>query len=316
MAGRTLTVPAKIDNVFPTIPNASIFLYTLAPDKLLGWNYELNAVERSIILEEYHGLPNFGMGDAMNYEAIIAAGPDVAVSVGPLNEGAIDQADKLADSIGVPVVMVSARLEDAPAVYRLLGDLLNLQDRAEELASYAETTFADVTGMTIPDGQKARIYYGNGEDSLETARPGSTNAQIIDMVNAVNAADLELGDGGRIRISLEQLLAWDPDVIIVNGEPRASLTGGSAAAAILNGQDFISLKAVKNGMVFGAPNAPFSWIDRPQGPNRIIGIRWLAKKIYPDFFDYHVDDEVRAFFKLFYHVELTDEKLAEVYNGY
>ena len=45
-------------------------------------------------------------------------------------------------------------------------------------------------------------------------------------------------------------------------------------------------------------------------------MRWLAGKIYPDYFSFDVDEEVREFFQLFYHVELTDEQLAEVYNGY
>jgi len=83
----------------------------------------------------------------------------------------------------------------------------------------------------------------------------------------------------------------------------------------LNNNNYATLKAVKNNMVYGAPGAPFSWIDRPPGPNRIIGMRWLAKKIYPDHFDYDIDEEVREFFRLFYHMELTDEKLAEVYYG-
>jgi iron complex transport system substrate-binding protein len=170
--------------------------------------------------------------------------------------------------------------------------------------------------MAIPDIDKIRIYYGNGEDSLETAPPGSADGQIIDMVNAINAADLELGDGSRIKISAEQLLAWDPDVIIVNGEPKINMSGATAADAILYNPIFSSLKAVKNNMVYGAPNAPFSWIDRPPGPNRVVGMRWLAKKIYPDYFSYDVDDEVREFFRLFYHVELTNENLVNLYRGY
>lgn len=316
MAGRTMTIPAEINGVFSTGPIAAIYLYTLVPDKLLGWNYELNDIEKSIILEKYHSLPNFGMGDAINYEAVIAAGPDIAFNVSAINEGTIDASDKLAESLGIPVVMVSTDMTDAPEVYRFMGELFGVEDQAELLAAYAERTFDDISNMDIPDEEKVRIYYGNGEDSLETAPAGSSHGQIIDMVNAINAADLELGDGSRVQISKEQLLAWDPDVIIVNGEPKATLSGGAAADAILNDPDYAVLKAVQNGMVFGTPNAPFSWVDRPPGPNRIIGMRWLAGKIYPDYFNFDVDEEVREFFHLFYHVDLTDEQLVEVYNGY
>ena len=309
MAGRTMTVPLEIESVFSTGPVAAIYLYTLVPDKLLGWNYALNDIEKSIILEQYHDLPNFGQGDAVNYEAVIAAGPTI------INDGSIDASDALAEQLGVPVVMVSSDLLDAPAVYRFMGELFGVEEQAEALAAYAEETFNAISSLDIPNEEKVRIYYGNGEDSLETAPAGSSHGQIIDLVNAVNVADLELGDGSRVQISAEQLLAWDPDVIIVNGEPKADMTGSAAAEAILADPLFATLKAVQNGAVYGTPNAPFSWVDRPPGPNRIVGMRWLSGLIYPEYLDYDVDEAVREFFQLFYHVELTDEQLTQLYNG-
>lgn len=315
MAGRTMTVPLEIESVFSTGPAAAIYLYTLVPDKLLGWNYALNDIEKSIILEQYHDLPNFGQGDAVNYEAVIAAGPTIALNVTSINDGSIDASDALAEQLGVPVVMVSSDLLDAPAVYRFMGELFGVEEQAEALSAYAEETFNAISSLDIPNEEKVRIYYGNGEDSLETAPAGSSHGQIIDLVNAVNVADLELGDGSRVQISAEQLLAWDPDVIIVNGEPKADMTGSAAAEAILADPLFATLKAVQNGAVYGTPNAPFSWVDRPPGPNRIVGMRWLSGLIYPEYLDYDVDEAVREFFQLFYHVELTDEQLTQLYNG-
>lgn len=315
MAGRTITVPAEIESVFSTSPISTIYLYTLAPDKLLGWNYELNDIEKSIILEQYHSLPNFGMGDKINYEAVIAANPTIALNVGTINDKMISECDALTKSLGIPVIAVDGDLMKAPESYRFLGELFQMKEEAEALAVYAEKTFNDITNMKIPEDKKVRMYYGNGEDSLETAPAGSSHAQIIDLVNAVNVADLELGDGSRVQISAEQLLAWDPDIIVVNGEPKSNMSGGSAADSILNNPDFASLKAVQNGQVYGTPNAPFSWVDRPPGPNRIIGIRWLSGLIYPEYLNFDVDEAVREFFHLFYHVNLTDEDLAKLYSG-
>lgn len=315
MAGRTMTVPTEIESVFSTGSVAAIYLYTIVPDRLLGWNYELNDIEKSIILDEYETLPNFGMGDSVNYEAVIEANPTIALNVGTINDAMISDCDDLSEKLGIPVVAVDGDLNAAPEAYRFLGDLFGVEDDAEKLAAYAEETFEDIENMDVPEEEKVRIYYGNGEDSLETAPAGSSHADIIEMVNAVNVADLELGDGSRVQISAEQLLAWDPDVIIVNGEPKSNMTGNSAAEAILNNPDYASLKAVQNGQVYGTPNAPFSWVDRPPGPNRIIGIRWLSGLIYPDYLNFDVDEEVKEFFSLFYHVDLTDEQLENLYNG-
>lgn len=315
MAGRTVVVPDEIETVFSSSTVTAIFMYTLAPDKLLGWNYELNELEKSIILEEYHDLPNFGMGDSINYEAVIAADPTIAVNVGTINDKMISDCDKLSKSLGVPVVAVDGDLSASAEAYRFMGELLGEEEQAEKLASYAEKTFADIEKMEVPEDKKVRIYYGNGEDSLETAPAGSAHGQIIDMVNAVNVADLEMGEGSRVQISAEQLLAWDPDVIVVNGEPKADTSGASAAEAILANPDYASLKAVQDQQVYGTPNTPFSWMDRPMGPNRIVGIRWLSGLIYPKYLNYNVDEEVKEFFDLFYHVQLTDEKLENIYSG-
>ena len=315
MAGRTVVVPDEIETVFSSSTVTAIFMYTLAPDKLLGWNYELNELEKSIILEEYHDLPNFGMGDSINYEAVIAADPTIAVNVGTINDKMISDCDKLSKSLGVPVVAVDGDLSASAEAYRFMGELLGEEEQAEKLASYAEKTFADIEKMEVPEDKKVRIYYGNGEDSLETAPAGSAHGQIIDMVNAVNVADLEMGEGSRVQISAEQLLAWDPDVIVVNGEPKADTSGASAGEAILANPDYASLKAVQDQQVYGTPNTPFSWMDRPMGPNRIVGIRWLSGLIYPEYLNYNVDEEVKEFFDLFYHVQLTDEKLENIYSG-
>ena len=318
MAGRKVTVPAaeNIESVFSAGPVAAIFLYMVAPDKLLGWNYELNDVEKSIILDKYQDLPNFGMGDAVNYEAVIAANPTIAINSGKINDAMVSDCDALSESLGIPVVAVDNELNNSAEAFRFMGELLGVEDHAEELAQYAEQVFTDINALSdIPEEKKVSVYFGNGEDSLETAPRGSQHAQILDVINAVNVADLELGDGSRVQISAEQLLAWDPDVIVVNGEPKADKSGSSAAEDILSNPDYASLKAVQDQKVYGTPNAPFSWVDRPAGPNRLIGMRWFSALIYPEYIKCDINEEIHKFFDLFYHVDLSDEQLQNVLKG-
>lgn len=318
MAGRKVTVPTaeNIESVFSAGPVAAIFLYMVVPDKLLGWNYELNDVEKSIILDKYQDLPNFGMGDAVNYEAVIAANPTIAINSGKINDAMVSDCDALSESLGIPVVAVDNELNNSAEAFRFMGELLGVEDHAEELAQYAEQVFTDINVLSdIPEEKKVSVYFGNGKDSLETAPRGSQHAQILDAINAVNVADLELGDGSRVQISAEQLLAWDPDVIVVNGEPKADKSGSSAAEDILSNPDYASLKAVQDQKVYGTPNAPFSWVDRPAGPNRLIGMRWFSALIYPEYIKCDINEEIHKFFDLFYHVDLSDEQLENVLKG-
>lgn len=291
MAGRKVTVPVaeNIESVFSAGPVAAIFLYMVAPDKLLGWNYELNDVEKSIILDKYQDLPNFGMGDAVNYEAVIAANPTIAINSGKINDTMVSDCDALSESLGIPVVAVDNELNNSAEAFRFMGELLGVEDHAEELAQYAEQVFTDINALSdIPEEKKVSVYFGNGEDSLETAPRGSQHAQI---------------------------LAWDPDVIVVNGEPKADKSGNSAAEDILSNPDYASLKAVQDQKVYGTPNAPFSWVDRPAGPNRLIGMRWFSALIYPEYIKCDINEEIHKFFDLFYHVDLSDEQLENVLKG-
>src|SRR5262245_46587920 len=85
-AGRQLVVPVEIERVFAAGPPAAILLYTLAPDKLLGWSREVRPAERAFMPEKYADLPVLGRltgkGNTANIETVIAARPDVILDVG------------------------------------------------------------------------------------------------------------------------------------------------------------------------------------------------------------------------------------------
>ena len=136
MAGRKVTVPAaeNIESVFSAGPVAAIFLYMVAPDKLLGWNYELNDVEKSIILDKYQDLPNFGMGDAVNYEAVIAANPTIAINSGKINDTMVSDCDALSESLGIPVVAIGVPtvVDAATIISDHLEHVLEKQGYSEE----------------------------------------------------------------------------------------------------------------------------------------------------------------------------------------
>ncbi len=318
MAGRTVTVPAaeEIETVFSVSTASAIMIYMAAPDKLLGWNYELNDTEKAVILEQYHDLPEFGMGDAINYEAVIVAGPDIAINCGKTDDKMVSECDALTEKLGIPVIAVDNDLTKSAEAFRFMGELLGTKEHCEQLAVFAEQIFKDIeTLAAIPEEDRVSVYFGNGEDSLETIPRGSYHAQIIDTINAINVADLEMGDGSRIQISAEQLLKWDPDVIVVNGEPKAGKSGASAAEDILNNPNYASLKAVEDMKVYGIPNAPFGWIDRPAGPNRLIGLKWFPALIYPDYLNSDAEEEVHKFFELFYHIDMTEEKMDALLKG-
>ena len=64
-----------------------------------------------------------------------------------------------------------------------------------------------------------------------------------------------------------------------------------------------------------APSLPFGWVDFPPSVNRLIGLWWLAKILYPTQFPEDLRPLTRAFYKQFYHVDITDAQLDHVLAG-
>lgn len=321
MAGREVQVPVEINKVLGTSPVGSIFAYTVAPEKLAAWNYAFNDMEFKYISDECKDLPVVGMGQNFNNEAVIEIAPDVILAIGGTKGNAIEQADQLQEQTNIPVVVYSMEFADTPETLRALGTLLGVEERAEQLAVYSETAIqnAQQKASEVAEADRCTVYYGNGPESLNTAPQGSDAAEVFEMAGGINCAQIEVdsadGASERVDISKEQLLAWDPDVIFVNGEPKDNLSAHYAANAILNDPDYATLKAVQNKRVYGIPQTPFSWLDRPKADNRIIGLIWAGAMMYPDLYtDVDVTANTQQFYQDFYHVDLTPEDVAALPN--
>ncbi|MGH8697326.1 MAG: ABC transporter substrate-binding protein, partial [Burkholderiales bacterium] len=183
-----------------------------------------------------------------------------------------------------------------------LGDLLGEPARGAEWARYAQGILDDVAArvMRIPPARRPRVYYGRGPHGLSTGLAGSINMESIERVGATNVA-AALGPGGLVQVSVEQVLAWNPDVIVTIDR--------NFYANVWRDPLWQGLAAVRSGKVFLSPNVPFGWIDFPPSLNRLLGLRWLARTLYPEAFPEDLRPFVRDFYTRAYHQTPTSEQL-------
>ncbi len=134
------------------------------------------------------------------------------------------------------------------------------------------------------------------------------------MLHIINVADVATDEANRVYVSSEQILQWDADYMLVNGEPSEGISGDSEVEYIMNNPTYSQLKAVQQRQVIGVPKSPFSFIARPTGPNRLMGIQWLKSTIYPEFYYEDINEVTKEFYSLFYHIELTDEQVQDLLN--
>lgn len=311
MAGREVAIPANIERIYAADPGCMILVYTIAPQMLIGWSYEFNDMEASYILPEYVELPVLGIGAQVNWEAVIAESPQVAIMSGSANDASVEKADALQKQIGIPVIVVDLELFATPQTYTLMGSVIGDAKRGDELSDYATDVLDSI--CDIPEDEQVSIYYANGIESLNTSVRYTAASQLFDIIHAVNVCQMESESGDRLQVTKEHLLSWNPDYIFVNGEPTEDVSGSSAAQDILNNADYANITAVINGDVISIPKAPFAWVDRPRSQNRLIGITWLGSIMYPDYYDFDNED-IKKFYELFYHLTLTDEQVSELLN--
>src|SRR5262249_4625608 len=275
--GRDLSVPGNVARVFPAGPPAAILLYTLAPDLLLGWPRANRPQECAYML------------------------PDICTrpEVGRITARVQDQTD-------IPYALLDGRFVALPTAYQKLGQLTGRQSAADALADYTIHTLTAVTGRIadVEMEQRPRVYYARGPRGLVTGLGGSINVETIELM-ARNVAGGALG--GLANVSIEQVLLWKPDVIVTIDREFFNAVRSDPARA--------SLEAVRENRVHLSPKMPFGWVDFPSGANRLVGLWWLAKILYPERFPEDLRVLTRDFYARFYHVTPTNAQIDQVLAG-
>jgi len=199
--------------------------------------------------------------------------------------------------------LIGGRLAETAATLRTIGSLLGDPERAETLARYAETVLDSVHQAIakIPMSDRPSVYIARGPRGLETAVAGSIGSEVVDLVGARNVVSKDTAPRAIADVSSEQVLAWQPDVILI--------VDRRFFAAVRTDPVWREVKAVQTGNIHFIPDLPFSWLDNPPAPNRLIGLLWLAKLLYPAFFPNDIRAEARRFYALFYQQEPSDAQL-------
>jgi iron complex transport system substrate-binding protein len=200
-------------------------------------------------------------------EAVLAQRPDLVLDYGSIAPTYVSLADRVRAQTGLPVLLLDGTLRNIPQTYRLLGEMLDRRQVAEDLATRAEAILiaAEDSAAALRAKGRPRVLYVRGPRGTEAGLAGSITAEIMEFVGAENVAR---GDGGSMaQISAEQALAWDPDWLI----------GIDPAFATFALRDPVwrLLRAVREKRFVIVPTLPYGWVDFPPSVNRLIGLVWL-----------------------------------------
>ena len=301
-----LPAPQRIQRVFAAGAPAGVLVAALAPEKLLGWPMPLGQPARQLLGLVPAALPFLGRlagrGSTVSVETLLQLQPDVILDAGTADATYVSAARRVSEQTGLATLLVQGRLAEHAAQLREVGQLLGVPERAALLAAHAEATLALAAQVraSVPVAQRPRVYFGRSADGLETGLDGSINLEVLDFAAGRNVA-AAAGKGSLTRVSLEQILAWNPEVIVTQ-EPEF-------ARRVRTDPLWRSLPAVQNGRVHCAPVLPFGWLDGPPGINRLIGVHWLLARLHPTHPAVRAQPAlplaVQQFYRLFYGADLS-----------
>lgn len=310
--GREIELDANLIRVAPCGSVAQMILYTLAPERLVGWATNPDERTKPYIPKEYWKLPQlgqlYGKNVTLNIEALVAAGPQVIIDMGDIKENMKEDLTSVSKQVGIPIVFIEATLEKMPEAYRTLGTLLNKEEKAEELARYCERTLAmaEEIANQVKLAGVVTAYYGTGGDGLACNAKGSIHAEVLDILAVANAAIVEnvSQKGGGNQVDMEQMMLFNPDIIL--------LAASGAYDKVFSDAAWCELDAVKNGRVYEIPHRPYDFLSSPPTINRMIGVHWLAWVAYPEYYKLNLGEEMKTFYRLFYDYELSETEIQEL----
>lgn len=309
--GRTVMLPDNIERVVPSGNLAQMVLYSITPEKIVGWSSQLSgAAKEEYFVQDIVNLPVFGTFYGkkanLNKEALMAAAPDVVIDMGELKgskESMVADLDSLQDDLLIPVIFIEAYLDNTPDVYRKLGSLLGAKEKGEALAGYAEDAIRMAAEARERITDPITVYYSISSDGLEAIAEGNFHGEVIEKIGAKNVVSSVFG-ASQGDVSMEQLYIWDPDVILLSEK--------EAYERAITDPMWTMLRAVEEGNVYLVPSEPYSFIDAPPATNRIIGIYWLGNLLYPELYPVDVVDKMIEYYDLYYSYDLTAEHAEEI----
>jgi iron complex transport system substrate-binding protein len=293
----------KVERVYAAGPPASVLVFAIAPDKLVGWTRALRPNEAQFFDARYAQLPELGRltgrGNTANVEVVLQAKPDLIVDVGTTSASLGSLAAQVQAQTGIRYELLDGRIESTPAAIRALGVLMRNEREAEPLARWYENELLQVKERLRRTNSRPRVYYGRGPAGLQTGGKGSINVEVLEFLGARNVA--AEARAGLVTVPLEQVLVWDPEVILTTDPAFAQLARSDPR--------WRSVAAVQRRRVYVAPHVPFGWFDFPPGANRLLGIWWAGRLLYPEAFDVDLRAKVAQFHRRFYHSEPTPAQL-------
>jgi iron complex transport system substrate-binding protein len=307
-AGNTIEIAQPVQKVISAYGPATAMIYgvdgevSLVAAAYLGARNAAGAAAMENIdprFQELSGDNLFSQQD-FNIEETARLDPDLIIA--SARTSWLDTASEL----GIPYVLYDAETPDRLTEAILMtGSLFGPHATAQaqawvEYYDWLTQSILDRT-ETIADADRPQVLF-TGTNALRVASGDMYQTSLIEIAGGVSvSAELT---GYWNDVNLEQIAAWDPDIIIV--PPY----GGATVEAITEDPDWQILSAVQEGRVYQMPKMVVPW-DTPS-PDSVLGIIWMAQTLFPELETPDCAEQANFFYNTFYNYAITPEEIDSI----
>ena len=305
MAGIEVEIPSKVDAYVDSwAAHATFDLLLDRYEHMIATAVPRNSKDSWVyrIAPNLEKVESIEFSENMNLEEIIALHPDVVF-------GKAENYREMFKDVGIPYVNVGfysyeTMVQSIHLVAEILGE--DAMARADKYVGYLYNRIDWVTEHLLPLKEEDKLSIAHGHPLYELRIDGD-NTIIDEWINYSGSTNSAKNvEGETVIVSLEELLRWDPDVII-------SGDGWDDVNSVMEDPAWASLTAVKNGTVYVNPKGIFMW-DR-YGIEEALQIQWCASTLYPDLFEgFDIREEVKYFYREFLDYELSDDEVEKFMN--
>jgi len=289
MKGHAVTVPRRVVRIATISATATQLVFAVgAQDQLVvaSFGSSVKGKAMGLIYPRMRQIAEAGNQNAANVETLLAARPDIVLTE---DGAALDQMR----AAGLPAYAFSAEKpgELYDAIQRM-GALTGHVDEARKSVDFLTTRMKTMTDTvaTVETSKRPRVYVA-GSSILKTF--AGDFFQTFMVRNAGGVSVSEQLTGGKVDVSPEQILVWNPDVIVLTSYTHDSVQD------VLSNPKLQNVAAVRNHRIYVMPNYVVSW-DMPV-PESFLGTMWMAHKLYRDQVRFDMATEIAQFYRQLYH---------------
>lgn len=320
--GEEVEVPETIDSIVATMWPVPSVIYTVTGSSdsiktMAEGSMEAYLISMFQVLSPgLEDLPTNCLDSATNitFEELAKVHPDVVLC----NQAV---ADELGDQIraiqAVPVRFKFGEFEDVQELIRIIGELFDCQERADELIAFQKDTLSYLEAKKADhpaQENKPKVLYlvrGADSDGYQVVCPKHLNSKEIDLAGGVNAAAELTEEGTTARVSMEQIMAWNPDIILLSNfddfTPEDFCKDEHEA-------EWQNVNAVKNNRVYKTPIGMYRWdtqcVEAP------LMVKWMGKIINPEVYtEYDFQEDLKDFYATYMGYTLTEDDLEMILSS-